>query len=40
MREVDKIVDEKFLKVKEYKERLVVGDMSERGERQRRIRFV
>jgi hypothetical protein len=40
MREVDRIVDEKFLKVREYKERLVVGDSTEKGDRQRRIKFV
>ena len=39
MREVDKIVDQKFRKVNEYKENLV-ADSTERGERQRKIRFV
>jgi hypothetical protein len=38
MREVDKIVDQKFRKVNEYKENLVAGS-TERGERQRKIRF-
>ncbi len=39
MRQVDKIVDQKFRKVNEYKENLV-ADSAERGEKQKRIRFV